>query len=172
MKSLFFGFLTLCIWAIPVRYYYVCKIKNLCDNSTTEQVATPKERTKTLQLTLGDSILLKDYEQFYFSPSSAQAALSDNNMAFIREVAEQLLADSLQLLSVTAFYRPSERDIRQGYFENLGMARANALKELLNQQGVEDQQIRLEAEETTEEAMLDAAKFNLFYSAEPDSTQL
>ncbi|MEO1624869.1 MAG: hypothetical protein AAFV25_06910, partial [Bacteroidota bacterium] len=119
---------------------------------------------------LGDSILLRGYEQFYFAPASAKAVLTDNNRDFLRRVAEQLLSDSLYQLSITAYFQEEERQIRQGFFDNLGMARADALRQLLGEQGVTENSLRLYGEESKAEELQQPALFELFYRTTIDST--
>jgi len=166
---LFLGFLIFLAWASIARYYYICEIKNHCN----EPIEEPIEdlRLNTLTLVLDDTItLLKNYEQFAFGMDSVQPDLSENNKVYLDSVAGFMIEDTLINLSINGFFRESERGNWSGIYEDLGTARAAGIRALLISCGIPETSISLESNVSADEKMSEPVVFNLYNtsSAVPD----
>lgn len=135
-----FIFLLFCAYALVARWYFVCQVRGLCGEA--QQVEDT--RLKTLKLMEGDAVILEGYDQFAFDSASYRPRLNANNEAFLDTVAAILKARPERNMTITAFYRDSEKDIRPGFFENLGLARADQVRKLLMQRGIEQNRISLD----------------------------
>ena len=101
-------------------------------------------RLKTLRLTEGDSAILKGYDQFAFDSASILPRVNRNNEAFLDTVAAILQAHPDRNMTITAFYRDGEKGIKPGFFENIGLARADQIRKLLMKRGVAQSRISLD----------------------------
>ncbi|MBK7344516.1 MAG: OmpA family protein [Saprospiraceae bacterium] len=137
MRILINGFLIFLLWAIFCRYWYVCKIKHHCDEAPAdiEMVAT-SVRAMDLGLYQGDSLILGGYEQLAFIGPGVQPELTASNELFLDSVAAWMNRHPESALTLTGSYRLSEEGNTSGFFENLGLARAAGLRQLLVDRGV------------------------------------
>lgn len=135
-----FIFLLFCAYALVARWYFVCQIRGLCG----EEQQVEDIRLRTLKLTEGDSVILQGYDQFAFDSASFQPRLNRNNEAFLDTLAAILRANPGRNMTITAFYRASEKDIKPGFFENIGLARADQIRKLLMKRGVDQARISLD----------------------------
>ena len=89
MRALFV-FLLFGVYALGVRWYYVCEMKQLCDSKPA--VYAPEDiRLKTLQLKEQDTTILQGYDQFIFDSAMVKPSrINDNNSAFLDTVAGYL----------------------------------------------------------------------------------
>jgi outer membrane protein OmpA-like peptidoglycan-associated protein len=133
-------FLLFGIYALLARWYFVCEVRQLCGQEQQQE----SNRLKNLRLTDGDTTLLQGYDQFAFDSASIQPRLNNNNQAFLDTVAAILLARPDRNMTITAFYREGEQDIAPGYFENIGLARADQIRQLLLKRGVPQERISLD----------------------------
>ncbi|MCP3927851.1 MAG: OmpA family protein [Bacteroidetes bacterium] len=143
----FLVFFLFCVYALFARWYYVCEIRNSCGGSPQEEEqkqATP--RPQTLDLMLGDSVILQGYEQFAFEEGSVTPELSENNREFLEKVAEFFKHSEGTNLTITGHFRENEKDMASGFFENLGVARASESEKLLVQSGINEERISLDYE--------------------------
>ncbi len=155
---LFLGFIALTLFA---RWFVVCKVYQMCEDPVVETDI----RLKTLQLTENDSIvLLRGYDQFAFDSAAIQPRMNADNEAFLDTLAAILKADTSKNLTITGFFRPSEKNWKpdRGFFENLGLARADAVRALLNKRGIKAERITLDHGESTDENLSEPLKFSLF----------
>lgn len=141
------------LWAIFARWFYVCKIKNhgCC---TTEQVATtPTPSTAPvaavtpakISFTDGDQAVLRDYNDFRFGKQSATLNADSNNIDFINKIAAYLKQNPQKNVMITGFYDATEKDVQVPGFANLGLARADAVKQKLVAAGLNTTRIQTEA---------------------------
>jgi len=130
----FFGIFLFCIWAIFARYHYVCKIKNHCN-------AEPENTT--LSLLYEEKVLLENYEHFHFDINSIKPNLSENNHAFLDRVAKWLADHPEQNLNITGVYTADEAGGR-GIYENLGLARAAVVRDLIVRRDIDEERITLD----------------------------
>lgn len=155
---LFLGFIALTLFA---RWYVVCKVYNLCEEPAVETDI----RLKTLKLTENDSIvLLQGYDQFAFDSAALQPRMNADNEAFLDTLAAILRADTTKNLTITGLYRPSEKNWKpdRGFFENMGLARADAVRSLLNKRGIKADRITLDHVESPDEQLREPLQFALF----------
>lgn len=152
------GLLTALLFILPARYLYVCKIMNNC--APTEVVSTA--RPFTLSLMDGDSVILKGYEQLAFDNGSINPDLTVNNQDFLDKVAAYIKANPNKNLTITGLSRKSEEGTSFGMYENLGVARANILRDFLVQRGINVDRVSLDHSVIDGENLTDPVKFELF----------
>ena len=153
------GLLLSLLFILPGRYVYVCKIMGNCGTALVRGVV---DRPMNLQLRNGERVLLDGYEHFSFAPGTLQPNLTTNNQEFLDKLAAHLKAHPEQHLTITGYFRPSERGTSAGMFENLGVARADALRNLLVQRGIDVGRISLDHALSADEDLRQPATFNLF----------
>ncbi len=138
-----FVFLLFLITAALGRYWYVCEIKQLCNEDV------KPERPKTLSVKDDDVIIMEGFEQFLFEKREVRPILSDDNRLFIDSLAHYLEKDTNKVLTLAGVYLAQEIDsthvIEGSFQENLGLARAEALRSLIAARGIEEERIYLEA---------------------------
>lgn len=147
MRILICGLGAFLLWAIPTRYWYVCKIKNLCHSEAIAPLPAESLPVRAFDLTLlrGDSVLVSGREQFLFPVDSVNPVLTDDNRAFLEKIASWMKTTGTQdRLSLTGAWRPSETERSSGYFENLGLARAAKIREMISALGIEEERIALD----------------------------
>lgn len=154
----FLLFLVFCAFALWARWYFVCEVRGMCGEQ--EDV-----RLTNLQLLDADSIaVLDNYDQFAFDTFSVQPRLNANNEAFLDTLAAILLADTSRNLTITGFIRPAEAGWQpdRGFFENIGTARADAIRSLLVKRGVSEGRISLDYKMSNDPDLLEPLTFHLF----------
>lgn len=130
MKWLVVGFLLFLGWASIARYYYVCKIKCLCQQESpfpTPDTAQEKPRPTDPAKQQAGAALLK-YSGKNLLPDSTPA-----NKAFLDSLAAALKAspaEFLTIIGIQPFDQPEE-PIPGIFLENLGLARAAIIRKLL-----------------------------------------
>ncbi len=158
----FLVFLLFCVFLFWARHFYVCNVKQLC-------VEEPVDvRLKTLQLKDDGVVLLDGYDEFAFDAGQQAPRLNANNQSFLDTLAYLLNADTTRKLTITAFYRESEKDIQPGFFENLGVARADEIRKLLVERGVEQSRISLDHGISEDESLSAPLLFDLYTADVPD----
>lgn len=159
-------FLLFLAYALAVRWYYVCEMKGLCGAVVSDQVLEPQDvRLKNLRLISGDTLLLNGYDQFAFNAGQVQPRLNDNNAAFLDSVAAIIKVAPGRKLTITGRYAPQEDGKPYGFFENYGTARADALRRLLTQRGIDERLISLDHEPSRDSMLREPAVFEIFYDA-------
>lgn len=137
----FITFLLFCVFLVFARWYYVCEIKQACDPVVEVQEDI---RLKELQLKEYGEVILNGYDEFAFAKGKISPRLNANNQSFLDTLATILSSDSSKNLTITAFYRENEMDIQPGYFESIGIARADSIRLLLIAKGLVENRITLE----------------------------
>lgn len=133
----FLLFLIFIAFAFGARWYFVCEIMQECE--TTVIV----ERPTTLELIEKDSAVLIGFQQFAFEENQVRPTLNENNKEFLDQVATYFKNNSVKDLTITSFFRNSEAQINSGYYENIGIARAAYIRDLLVERGVEEERISI-----------------------------
>jgi outer membrane protein OmpA-like peptidoglycan-associated protein len=155
----FLFFLIFLVFAIFARWTYVCEIRQLCDD---EPAAPVDERLRNLMLLHEDGdTLLYGYDQFAFDSSSLTLRLNDNNRAFLDTLTDLLQADTTQRLTITGFYLATET-LAPGFFENMGVGRADAIRQLLTAMGLPETIIDLDHATLTDSVLREPAAFKLY----------
>jgi len=151
------GLLSSLLFIIPARYIYVCKIMNNC-----APVVDHKANLPTLKLMDGDSTILQGYEQLTFDESSISPNLTLNNQEYLDKLADYLKANPTKNLTITGLFRKSEAGQSAGIYENLGLARANVLRDFLVQRGIDVNRISLDHAGIADNNLTAPAQFDIF----------
>lgn len=159
----FLVFLLFCAFLLWARHFYVCNVKQLCGEEIPEEV-----RLKTLQLKDDGVTILQGYDEFAFDKDSTAPRLNANNESFLDTLAMLLKADSTKKLTITAFYRESEKELQPGFFENMGIARADEIRKLLVQRGIKEGHISLDHGISEDETLSAPLVFEMYTSNVPD----
>jgi OOP family OmpA-OmpF porin len=140
MRWIIGGFIVFLAWASWARYHYVCEIKQLC--------SPQPENTRPLTLAVkdGDEVILEGYEQFLFQKGAVEPELSENNQLFLERLAYYLSKKQGKELNITANHLISEKSgkIEGSFQENIGLARAEAIRKRLVKEGLDEKRIFLD----------------------------
>jgi len=140
---LLLGFLLFGLWASFGRYYYVCEIKGDCGEK--EIVEDVIERPQTLALQFGDENILEGYSQFHFKEGISQPTTPDSsNLAFLDGIVSYLIDNEDKKLKITGRFLESESDKTVGTYDNLGIARAAAIEQMLTDLGIPEDRISID----------------------------
>lgn len=154
----FIVFLLFCVFLLFARWYYVCEIKQTCDPVIEEQDI----RLNTLVLKYDGEILLQGYDEFAYDNNKISPRLNTNNQTFLDTLVKILQKDSTKNLTITAFYRESEDSIQSGYFENIGLARADSIRLLLINRGLKENRFSLDHGFSEDELLQKPLLFELY----------
>ncbi len=135
-------FLFFCAFALVARWYYICEIKQLCDEVATETVIPARE--SSLKLTESGAVILRNFDQFKFGEGISRPKINDNNAIFIDTLAYYLKKYPAKNLEITAYFSGSEKGKSQGFYENLGISRAAEVRRLLVSRGIEEARVTLD----------------------------
>ena len=139
--------LLLIIWMAGSTWWHVCKIKQLCaddaqpaaDVTSAEETSSPDVAPNGLTIADGASFRLVFPGNFSFARSSANANMEglgnslDSLTAYLK--ANQVTSMPGKSMTITGYYMPDETNGTS--FANVGLARAEAVKQYFVQQGVE-----------------------------------
>lgn len=164
MRSIFFGFLFFLMWASFARYYYVCKIKDHCTEKT---VIVKETRPQTLNLTFGEEVILEGYEQFAFKEGSSLPDMNASNESFLDALANILKEQPERSVTITGAMLESEKGalLKNTLQENIGLARAEKIRDLLRVRGIDEKRITLDYETVQGTSLLEPVSFSLFPTA-------
>lgn len=157
------GLLSSLLFILPARYIYVCKIMNNCAPVVDHQVNLP-----SLKLMEGDSAILQGYEQLAFEAGSISPDLTLNNQDYLDKVSAYLKANPTKNLTITGLFRKSEAGQSFGMYENLGIARANILRDFLVQRGIDVNRISLDHAGIGDDNLTAPAQFDIFEARPED----
>ncbi|MEM6963996.1 MAG: OmpA family protein [Bacteroidota bacterium] len=140
---LLLGILLFGLWASFARYWYVCKIKDACEPQ--KEVVEPEtpERLSNLSLQFGDEPILEGYNQFYFQEGISKPTLDSSNLAFLDAIAAYMIDNEDKKLKITGQFLESESEITSDINDNLGIARARAIEEMLKDLGIPEDRISI-----------------------------
>jgi len=170
--SLLLTFLILVSWIAIARHAYVCIILQSCDEQEFlhKSMAPQNEiRPKTLTIRYNDTVILKDYEEFGFSAGEVQPDAHPDNKRLLDDLATYLINNPQRQVKIYGHYRPSEAEVKSGVFENLGLARANAIRQELINRGIEEGRMALDYEQASNEVLGRPISFEL--SGEEEKSQ-
>lgn len=155
------------IYFFFARWYFVCEVRNHCGEV---EITTPAKPTRlnTLALMEGDSVLLEGYDEFSFPINKAKPDLNEDNLEFLEDVAKHLRENPDKELTIVGRFLNSETDKRFGIMENLGLARAGAIRPYLEGQGVDGKRIHLDHERVSGNKLDQPLAFVISDSTEPD----
>jgi len=141
------------IWLTLGAWFYVCKVKKLCPNSSTIQTTkTVTDRSGKEEVNLSPTDLKNAYLQIFqieedvvFQPSEAELKTGELFELGLDSVAHFLNKYPDTKLTITGHY--SEDEENPTSFSNLGLARADGIKQQLLDKGVGEQQLITVAQE-------------------------
>lgn len=150
------------------RWYYMCQVLHKCAEE--QPVVSIETRLKTLRLQEGDTVLLEGYDQFVFDSTSVLPRLNENNSQFLDTLAGYLRLSPQKDLTISGFYRASEEKLQAGMYENIGTARAEAVRRLLLKRGVAEERVKLDYQKSADSLLREPIAFNVYVpSAIPTS---
>jgi outer membrane protein OmpA-like peptidoglycan-associated protein len=150
----FLGFLA---FALLARWYFICELRQQCGPGELVDA-----RLQTLRLTEGDSVLLRGYDQFAFDSAALQPRLNDNNQLFLDTLAAMLKARTDRNVTLTALFRESESTVAPGFFENLGLARADQIRKLMMRRGIDQNRFTLDYGISEDRQLREPVMFDLY----------
>jgi outer membrane protein OmpA-like peptidoglycan-associated protein len=162
------GILVFLAFALSVRYGYVVRQKGALRHEAAligRGEGPQPARAKTLVFEDGGAAVLSGYEQFHFDLSSHAPILSDNNRDFLAALAQWMAAHPQRTVTVTGRFYDRETRPDNRYFQNLGLARAAAVRDLLvKEHGADGAFLRLDhrlvvAPARMERSPVDAVQF-------------
>ncbi len=148
-------------YALGARWYFFCEVRGICGEEQEEVINRPK----TLSLHEGETVILEGYDQFVFDSSEVRPVLNADNRNFLDSVAAYLKKQGNKSLEITSLYRPSET-APIGYFENIGLARADYIRKELVRRGVSEERVDLDYGFSDTEALTEPLDFEIFPTVE------
>ena len=131
----------LVVWMMGATWWHVCQIKQLCGNAMPETSSSADVfRMPSLLITDGDRFRLALPGNFSFARSGANANVNtlmgslDSLTAYLKGPAWIGQSRPDRTLTITGYYATDEKN--ETSFTNLGLARAEGVKQYLVQQGV------------------------------------
>ena len=110
------------------------------------QLASQNNATASIQVTDRDSIF-KSPTVFSFHLSDEKPVLPEESLVFFKQIAGHLKNNPDRILTLTGIYLPLPYERNQSEHPNLGIARANAIKQVLLGEGVDPDLIKIAAQE-------------------------
>ncbi|AQG78795.1 OmpA family protein [Spirosoma montaniterrae] len=123
----------LVLWMIGSTWWHVCKIKQLCADDASAGGPSVSATMPALTIADGDRFRLELPGNFSFAKSGANASMSSLGGS-LDSLTAYLKANPGRTLDITGYYSASETNTTS--FENLGLARAEGIKQYLVQQGI------------------------------------
>ncbi len=173
--SLLLTFLFLVSWIAVTRYTYICVLLQNCDGLEDIRRGQPDNtdaeiRPKTLTVRYNGTVILKDYEEFSFSEGQVQPEAHPDNDRLLNDLATYLINNPQRQVTINGYYRPSEAELKNGIFENLGLARANTIRQQLIKLGIEEDRMALNYEQSGGEQLGRPISFELSGDTEEPET--
>jgi len=143
MKILIIGFLALFGWSALSTHFYVCKIKRLCDESTTTQPITVNNKDEiTIDTLVPEQPLVPENLVIYFAFDKSEFK-SDVKTEKCYVVSKAYLDQNLQSrLSITGYTDAVGSD---EYNQALGYRRAQSLQHYFESKGIPANKILIES---------------------------
>ncbi len=131
------------VWIAGSIYWHVCKIKQLCDTSLiTTPKSLPISTIEPLKISDGNKLNLRSRGNFSFAKSQE----TPNQQAVLYQLdslATYLIGNPSRKLVISGIYASSETNSTS--YGNLGLARAQHIKDWLVQKGIPDSVITTHA---------------------------
>lgn len=132
-------FMVFLVFMVVGRWFFICQVRGICVPEAPEDV-----RLNTLLFRDGDTIVLRGFDHFAFDSASVIPRMNDNNHAFIDSVALYLQHKENKSVTITGRYAPFEKDMEFGFYENIGVARADAVRDEMKTRGIPEDRITLD----------------------------
>ncbi|HKK73801.1 MAG TPA: OmpA family protein [Saprospiraceae bacterium] len=139
MRALFWLIIFL-VYLVGARWYFVCEVRQLCDADT----GVDDFRLKTLQFRDGETIVLSGYDHFRFDSARVQPVINDNNFKYLSQVGAYLKDNPERALTITGALGTNESEVQRGFYDNLGIARADAIRSMFVEMGIPQDRITLD----------------------------
>ena len=167
MRIFLTGFSVFLIFTVFARWYFVCELRHRCEEKPAVAV-----NSQTLSLYDGENPILQGFEQFSFSYRSFRPSLSASNSEFIEKTAGWLRQNPGKNITITGRFLDTEANARSGIFENLGIARASAVENLLIKAGVDADRITIDYEMVDGGTLTEPVSFTLYTPQTEESGSL
>lgn len=122
----------LVLWMLGSTWWHVCKIKQLCAD-TDPHASVSEFQRPSLSIADGDRFQLNLPGHFSFAKSGANANMNTLGGS-LDSLTAYLKANPGRTLTITGYYSAAETNTTS--FANLGLARAEGIKQYLVQQGI------------------------------------
>lgn len=149
------------VLALIARWWYVNNLTTAAPKPETEL-----PRLKTLGLNDHGNMVLSGYDHFVFDRDATTPLLNANNETFLDKVTLHLVQNPDLLLNITGCFGSDEMVATNGIFENIGLGRANVVRNLLVERGIAFERITLSFNTGTPELRKQPIAFNLYLSAQ------
>jgi outer membrane protein OmpA-like peptidoglycan-associated protein len=131
MKILIPGLIVFTVWCVISVRWYVCGIHELCDSGQ----STTSQQEETSPDPLLEEVFLETYQApLAFEWSSADPITNEEFTAFKDSLVEVFDRSPAAVVEITGLY--DQQEINNSEFENLGLARAQNIKQLLLNSGI------------------------------------
>ena len=138
MRALITGGLAFLAFILFARWHYVCQIKGMCG----DKIEVPID-SQTVE---EGAIDLEDDEKFEYSEKEVLPNLNEDNKSRIASIVTQMKSDPDINLVIKGAFTDEEKDVKPGFFENLGIARADAVRKMITDEGIDEDRISLDFE--------------------------
>ena len=159
MRTFIPGFLLFCIYLLFARWYFVCEVNGLCATVEPEEEKVEIPRANSLVLRSDGAIILQGFDEFFFPQDSIPPVMNENNELFLTAVADYMEDTPQKQLSIVGRYLRFERSTPAGFYDNIGLARAKRIQEMLIELGVDEDRIFLNHAEIDADSLLAPLSF-------------
>jgi len=152
MRALIIGGLAFLAFILFARWHYVCKIKGLCGDEIEVPIANQAVKEGTIDL--------EEDEKFEYAEKEVLPNLNADNKSRIASIVSQMKSDPDMNLIIRGAYTNEEKDVKPDFFEDLGIARADAVRKMITDEGIDEERISLVSQESGA-ALSDPISFEL-----------
>jgi len=136
----FFLFLLFVVYLFFGRWYYVCKVRNACGESITEQV-------QKLAVNNEGIANLTNWAPLSFAKGSFDLLDNPENDKLLSAISDRMKKNTGEQLLITGLWNEeAEKDADAGMQENIGTKRAEVIRDILAGKGVDNDRMDLENE--------------------------
>jgi outer membrane protein OmpA-like peptidoglycan-associated protein len=119
-------------------------------------------RPESLSLIYENKPILQGFEQFAFRKNGFKPQLSNKNREFIQKLSEFLSISSEVNIVLTGRLLESEKTANSGIYENIGIARAVAIEQMLVETGLNEKRISIDYEAMKGDVLEEPVSFELY----------
>ena len=147
MKILLIGLLSFVGWSTFSSYYYICKIRGLCNEPAAVQITSPNKEIVTKGSTLPDSIVREKAAMpgnmvIYFAFDESEFDANSETDKYLDESSTYLYQNDQALLSITGYTDAVGSD---DYNQALGYRRAQRMQHYFESRGMPEKKILIES---------------------------
>ncbi len=152
MRALITGGLAFLAFITFARWHYVCQILGMCGDNVEVPIDPVLAEEGTIEL--------DEAEKFKYAEKEVLPNLNAENKSRIASIVQQMKSDKDINLIIRGAFTTDEKDVKPGFFENLGIARADAVRKMITEDGVDEDRISLDFVEA-DDALSDPIRFEL-----------